>query len=194
MISSDAPPSTKPQVYVLCGPSGVGKGTVVQELRKRYGERFFLSVSATTRHPRPGEVSGEHYLFISQKEFERMIAQGQMLEWAQVHSLNYYGTPRQPVMDALEEGKPALLEIDLAGARQVRKTLPQAYFIFIAPPSFEQLRLRLSRRGTESAQEQEIRIETARVELAAQSEFDRVVINDELADAVAELAQIMGLA
>lgn len=184
----------KPQVFVLCGPSGVGKGTVVQELRKRYADRFFLSVSATTRPARPGEVNGEHYLFISTPQFERMINDGQMLEWARVHQLNYYGTPRGPVVEALAQGKPALLEIDLDGARQVRKSMPDACFVFLAPPSFEHLRQRLSGRATETLEEQEIRIRTARVEMAAQGEFDRIIINDELSVAVDELAQIMGLA
>lgn len=163
-------------------------------LCSRYQDRFFLSVSATTRSPRPGEIDGQSYLFMDQDEFEQLVAQGAMLEWAKVHGLNYYGTPRRPVEEALEQGKPALLEIDLAGARQVKESWPEAYMIFLAPPSWEELERRLVGRGTESPAEQARRIETARVEMDAQDEFDRVIINDDLETCVAELAQIMGLA
>lgn len=181
------------ELFVLAGPTAVGKGTVVALLQKKYPGKFFTSVSATTRRPRPGEEHGKHYLFISQAEFERMIAAGELLEYAKVHGQNYYGTPKQPVLQSLQRGIPALLEIDLAGARQVRQNFPAARLVFLSPPSFEELKTRLVGRGTEDEAEQQRRLETARTELAAQSEFDVVVVNDVLEDTVEQLAQIMGL-
>lgn len=182
------------KLYVLAGPTAVGKGTIVTELVKRYGDRFFLSISATTRSPRPGEVDGKHYLFVDEATFKQMIADNQLLEYAHVHGQNYYGTPRRGVEEALAAGKPALLEIDLAGARQVRESFPEAVLVFMAPPSWEELKRRLLGRGTESAEEQTRRLETAKVELAAQSEFDLVIVNDEIDATTDKLAEIMGLA
>lgn len=183
---------TKAQLTVLAGPTAVGKGTVVAVLKERY-PTLNVSVSATTRDPRPGELNGVHYYFVSPSEFDAMIERGDMLEWALVHGKNKYGTPRGPVDEALESGKPVLLEIDLAGARQVRVNRPDAQFIFLAPPSWEELERRLIGRGTEGPEEQARRLATARVELEAASEFDHVVINDDVERAVDELARLIGL-
>ncbi|HQY32675.1 guanylate kinase [Actinotalea sp.] len=181
-----------PRLTVLAGPTAVGKGTVSADVRARYPE-VWLSVSATTRAPRPGEVDGVHYHFVDGPTFDRMAADGELLEWAVVHGRNRYGTPRQPVLDALAAGVPALLEIDLAGARQVRQAMPDARFVFLAPPSWEELERRLVGRGTEDAAERARRLETARVELAAEPEFDHVVVNDDVHRATDELVEVMGL-
>lgn len=181
------------RVFVITGPTAVGKGTVMGELLKRYSQLWF-SISATTRPARPGEIDGVHYFFVSDQEFDALIESGGMLEWATVHGKHRYGTPRQPVLDALSEGKTAILEVDLAGARQVRQSMPEAHHIFIAPPSWDELVRRLQGRGTESAEEQERRLQTARVELAAQDEFDEVVVNTTVAEAADELARVMNLA
>ena len=183
---------TQAQLTVLAGPTAVGKGTVVAALRERY-PHLLVSVSATTRHPRPGEVNGVHYYFVSPEEFDSMIEGGEMLEWALVHGTNKYGTPRGPVDAALAAGEPVLLEIDLAGARQVRANRPDAQFIFLAPPSWEELERRLLGRGTEGPEERERGLATARVEMDAASEFDHVVINDDIDRAVRELAGLIGL-
>ena len=183
---------TQAQLTVLAGPTAVGKGTVVAALRERY-PHLLVSVSATTRNPRPGEVNGVHYYFVSPEEFDSMIEGGEMLEWALVHGTNRYGTPRGPVDAALAVGEPVLLEIDLAGARQVRANRPDAQFIFLAPPSWEELERRLLSRGTEGPEERERRLATARVEMDAASEFDHVVINDDIDRAVRELAGLIGL-
>ena len=183
---------TKAQLTVLAGPTAVGKGTVVAALTKRY-PTLNVSVSATTRDPRPGELNGVHYYFVSPEEFDSMIEGGEMLEWALVHGTNKYGTPRGPVDAALAAGEPVLLEIDLAGARQVRANRPDAQFIFLAPPSWEELERRLVGRGTEGQEERERRLATARVEMDAASEFDHVVINDDVERAVGELAGLIGL-
>ncbi|EWS82841.1 guanylate kinase [Brachybacterium phenoliresistens] len=185
--------STPPvPVTVLAGPTAVGKGTVSAAIRRRYPQ-IHLSVSATTRAPRPGEIDGVHYHFVSDEEFTRLVEAGEMLEWAVVHGRNKYGTPRSAVMDAVASGRPVLLEIDLAGARQVRATLPEARFVFLAPPDWETLVSRLVGRGTEDAEERERRLATARVELAAESEFDVTVVNDEVDRATDELAALMGV-
>ncbi len=183
---------TQAQLTVLAGPTAVGKGTVVAALLERY-PTLAVSVSATTRDPRPGELNGVHYYFVSPQEFDSMIERGEMLEWALVHGKNKYGTPRGPVDQALAAGKPVLLEIDLAGARQVKVNRPDAQFIFLAPPSWEELERRLLGRGTEGPEERERRLATARVELEAASEFDHVVINDDVERAVGELARLIGL-
>lgn len=170
----------------------MGKGTVVTELRRRYPD-LFVSISATTRKPRPGEIDGVHYHFVSEEEFDSLVASGQMLEWALVHGVHRYGTPRGPVQHQLDAGRPALLEIDLAGARQVRRAMPQARLVFLAPPSWDELVRRLAGRDTEDPEEQERRLVTARTELAAADEFDHVVVNDTVASATDELARLMGL-
>lgn len=179
-------------VTVLAGPTAVGKGTVSAAIRARYPE-IWLSVSATTRSARPGEVDGVHYRFVEEQEFSRLIDAGQMLEWAVVHGRNKYGTPRGPVEEKVAEGRPVLLEIDLAGARQVRESLPDARFVFLAPPDWDTLVDRLVGRGTEDAQERERRLETAKVELAAESEFDVTIVNDTVDRAADELARLIGV-
>ena len=180
------------RLTVLAGPTAVGKGTVSADIRARYPE-IWLSVSATTRAPRPGEVDGVHYHFVGQDVFARMVAAGELLEHAVVHGRNSYGTPRGPVLERLAAGRPTLLEIDLAGARQVRLAMPEARFVFLAPPSFAELERRLVGRGTESSEERERRLQTARIELAAASEFDHIIVNDDVHRATDELIEVMGL-
>lgn len=170
----------------------MGKGTVSADLRARYPD-IWISVSATTRAQRPGEVDGVHYHFVSEETFDAYVEQGQLLEWARVHGRHRYGTPRGPVEAKLAAGEPALLEIDLAGARQVRAAMPQARFVFLAPPSWEELVRRLVGRGTEDEAERERRLATARVELAAEGEFDVTVYNDDVRRATDELVGWMGL-
>ena len=178
------------RLTVLAGPTAVGKGTVAAWIREHHPE-VWLSVSATTRPPRPGEVDGVHYHFLTGEDFARSVADGEMLEWAVVHGRASYGTPRGPVEAALADGKLPLLEIDLQGARQVRASMPEARFVFLAPPSWEELVGRLEGRGTETAEERAVRLDTAKVELAAQQEFDHVVVNDDIRRAAEELVSLM---
>jgi guanylate kinase len=180
------------RLTVLAGPTAVGKGTVSADVRARYPD-VWLSVSATTRAPRPSERDGVEYHFVTEAEFDAMVETGQLLEWAVVHGRHRYGTPRGPVEAARAAGKPALLEIDLQGARQVRDAMPEARFVFLAPPTFEELIRRLVGRGTETAEERERRLLTARVELAAESEFDVTIVNDDVNRATDELVHWMGL-
>ncbi|NUL48654.1 guanylate kinase [Cellulosimicrobium funkei] len=187
-----SPAGSRPTITVLAGPTAVGKGTVSRFIREHYPQ-VWLSVSATTREPRPGEVEGEHYFFVGPERFDELVARGQMLEWAVVHGVNRYGTRRDTVQRALDEGQHVLLEIDLQGARQVRRALPEATFVFLSPPDWDELVHRLVGRGTESAEEQRRRLETARLELAAEPEFDAVVVNDTVERAAQELVRIMGL-
>lgn len=181
------------RLVVVAGPSAVGKGTLVGALRAKRPD-VWVSVSATTRPPRPGEIDGVHYFFVSPDEFSRMIDENELLEWAVVHGVNRYGTPRAAVEARLAQGVPVVLEIDLQGARQVKSTMPDALFVFVSPPTFEVLVERLAIRGTEDADERERRLQTARDELAAVNEFDVTVINDDLDDAVAELEAIVASA
>ena len=183
---------TRARLTVLSGPTAVGKGTVVTRLMELHPE-IFISVSATTRPPRPGEIDGVHYHFVSEKTFDALIADGALLEWAIVHGIHRYGTPRAPVIQAIAAGRPALLEIDLQGARQVKASWPDARFVFLAPPSWEELNRRLVGRGTESASQRERRLETARAEMAAQVEFDEVVVNHEIDQAVEDLVALVRL-
>jgi len=190
---ADAPAAPAPsRLVVLAGPTAVGKGTVAAAVRTSHPEVWY-SVSATTRPPRPGEQDGVHYWFVSEEEFDRMIADGELLEWATVHQVARYGTPRKPVEEALAAGRPALLEIDLQGARQVRETMPGALFVFLAPPSWEELVRRLVGRGTETEEERERRLATARVELEAEREFDVTIVNREVHAAAEELVALMTL-
>jgi len=175
---------------VLAGPTAVGKGTVASAVRAQHPE-VWISVSATTRAPRPGEVDGVHYHFVTPADFDAMIADGALLEWAVVHGVNRYGTPRRPVEEMLATGRLALLEIDLQGARQVRETMPGALFVFLKPPSWDELVRRLVGRGTESAEERARRLDTARAELAAESEFDVTVVNHEVHAAAEDLVALM---
>jgi len=178
------------RLTVLAGPTAVGKGTVAAWIREHHPE-VWVSVSATTRPPRPGEVDGVHYHFLTGEDFARSVADGEMLEWAVVHGRASYGTPRGPVEAALADGKLPLLEIDLQGARQVRASMPEARFVFLAPPSWEELVGRLEGRGTETAEERAVRLDAAKVELAAQQEFDHVVVNDDIRRAAEELVSLM---
>lgn len=180
------------RLTVLAGPTAVGKGTVSADIRARYPQ-VWLSVSMTTRAPRPGEVDGLHYHFVSPERFDEMAERGELLEWAVVHGRNRYGTPRGPVEERLAAGEPALLEIDLQGARQVRESMPDARFVFLAPPSWDELVRRLVGRGTEDEEERERRLASARVELAAESEFDHVVVNDDVHRATDEIVRLMGV-
>jgi guanylate kinase len=177
---------------VLAGPTAVGKGTVAADIRRRY-PAIWLSVSVTTRPPRPGEVDGVHYHFRDEAGFDELVAAGELLEWAVVHGRHRYGTPRVAVEEVLAQGRPALLEIDLQGARQVRATMPGAFFVFLKPPSLDELVRRLVGRGTESAEERERRLRTAEVEMAAESEFDVSIVNDDVRRATDELVSWMGL-
>jgi guanylate kinase len=183
---------TSPRLTVVSGPTAVGKGTVVERLRQEHPE-IFVSVSATTRPPRPGEIDGTHYLFVSDAEFDALIAENALLEWAIVHGSHRYGTPKGPVLEALAAGRNALLEIDLQGARQVRQSLPEARFVFLAPPSWDELIRRLVGRGTESEVQRERRLETAKAEMAAQAEFDHVIINGEIGQTVKDLVALLRL-
>ena len=180
------------RLVLLTGPSGVGKGTLVARLLERHPE-VWLSISATTRSPRDGEQHGVQYFFHSRPSFDELVAQGGLLEWAEFAG-NCYGTPRQPVMQRLDAGTPVLLEIELEGARQVRRSFPEAFQIFLAPPSFEELERRIRGRGTESQDAIQKRLDRARAELAAQKEFDAVVVNDDLDIALTELECLMNLA
>lgn len=182
---------TPARLTVLAGPTAVGKGTVSADVRKRYPD-VWLSTSVTTRKQRPGEIDGVHYHFITEERFAELEANGELLEWAVVHGQNKYGTPRKPVEEVLKQGRPALLEIDLQGARQVRETMPDARFVFLAPPSWQELERRLIGRGTESPEEQARRLETARIELAAVQEFDITIVNDVVERATDELIAAMG--
>ena len=168
----------------------MGKGTITAWVREHHPE-IWISVSATTRQRRPGEQDGVHYHFVSDAEFDRLVADDELLEWAVVHRGARYGTPRRPVDEALAEGRPALLEIDLQGARQVRERMPKALFVFLAPPSWEELVRRLVGRGTEEKAERERRLESARAELAAEPEFDVTIVNRQIHDAGEELVELM---
>ncbi len=177
------------RLTVLSGPSGVGKGSVIAVVRERH-PRVWLSVSVTTRAPRPGEVDGVQYHFVSQDEFDRMVAEGELLEHA-VYAGHSYGTPRRPVEERLAKGVPALLEIELQGARQVRAAMPEAQLVFLAPPSFDELARRLTGRGTEDPERVRRRLDLARIEMAAEDEFDVVVVNDDLEKAADRLVALL---
>ena len=180
------------RLTVLSGPSGVGKGSVVQVLRARHPD-VWLSVSVTTRAPRPGEREGVEYFFVDEAEFARMVAAGELLEHDD-HMGASYGTPRGPVEQRLAAGTPVLLEIDLQGARQVRARMPEAQLVFLAPPTFDELARRLVGRGTEDPAAVRDRLDRARIEMAAEDEFDVVVVNDDLEAAADRLVALMASA
>ena len=176
---------------VLSGPSAVGKSTLVRCLRERIPELHF-SVSATTRAPRPGEVDGVDYHFVTPARFQQLIDEGALLEWAEIHSgLHRSGTPARPIRDATAAGHPVLIEVDLAGARAIKQAMPEAISVFLAPPNWEALEARLVGRGTETAEVIARRLATARKELAAQDDFDEVVVNSQLESACAELVSLL---
>lgn len=177
-------------LLVLVGPAGVGKGTVVKEILEKNTD-FMLSVSATTRPPRPQEEDGIHYHFVSVAAFEDLIRTGQLLEWAQVHGQNYYGTPLSELDKAERLGRHLVLEIDLQGARQIRSKVDNAVAVFLLPPSIQELEHRLRGRGTETEEQIQTRLETARIELAAASEFDFQVVNDDLVLAASTIVDLV---
>ena len=181
-----------PRVVVLAGPTAVGKGTVVSRILSKF-PAVHMSVSATTRDPRPGEVEGVNYFFVTPTEFDRLIASDELLEWAVVHGTHRYGTPRGPIDLALAQGNSVLLEIDIQGARQVKEHMPEARTVFLSPPSWDELARRLEGRGTEDLDERLRRLETAREELAARHEFDVRVINDDVNTAAQQVVDLMGL-
>jgi len=175
---------------VIAGPTAVGKGTVVRRILETHPD-IELSVSATTRLPRPGEQHGVDYYFLTNEQFDQMVADGNMLEFAVVHGTNRYGTPREPVERTLAAGRQMILEIDIQGARQVRKSLPDALLVFIAPPSWDELKRRLSMRGTEDPTEQDRRLDTAKLEMQAQDEFDAVIINEHVDKCAQQVVDLM---
>jgi len=180
--------SKKGKLIVLSGPGGVGKSTIVAELKKR--DHFYFSVSATTRQPRNGEIDGVAYHFVSDQEFQKMVADGVFLEWADFAGA-HYGTPRQPVFEALALGKDVLLEIEIEGARQVKKSMPEAMMVFLQPPSMVELEARITNRGTDTPERIAARLALARAEMAAAHEFDHVLTNhrvEEVIDSLVSLA------
>ena len=179
------------RLTVLSGPSGVGKGSVVAEIR-RHHPSVWLSVSVTTRAPRPGEEHGKQYYFVSRDEYDAMVAAGELLEHAEFAG-NGYGTPRRAVEERLASGRPALLEIELQGARQVRAAMPEAQFVFLAPPSWDELVRRLVGRGTEDEDTIRRRLDAAVVELAAEKEFDVTIVNDNVGQAATELVELLSV-
>jgi guanylate kinase len=179
----------RPRLIVVAGPSGVGKTSVLTELRRRYPD-FYFSVSVTTRPPRPGEIDGSHYHFVDNATFDRMIADNELLEHAE-YAGNRYGTPRRPVEQAVDQGKPALLEIEVQGARQVRAAWPSAFMVMIQPPSWEVLVERLTGRGTENPEVVERRLAAAKDELSASDEFDAVIVNADVNAAAGQLLTLI---
>ena len=179
------------KLIVLTGPSGVGKGVLVKKLLGRYKE-IWLSISATTRSPRKGEIDGEDYFFLKPDRFDELARNSGFLEWAEFAG-NCYGTPRDQVQKKLDDGKSVLLEIELEGARQVRKTFPEALQIFLAPPSYKELERRIRGRATDSEDDIQCRLLRAKEELKSQKEFDAVIINDDLDKAFHELERVIGL-
>ncbi|WP_038017026.1 guanylate kinase [Synechococcus sp. PCC 7335] len=179
------PAAATGQLIVVAGPSGVGKGTLLAHLRDRHPD-LRVSISATTRQPRPGEVDGQHYYFVSRAKFEEMIAQGELLEWAEF-AQNYYGTPKRPIKEAIAAGERIVLEIELIGARQIRESFPEAKQIFVLPPSVAALEARIRSRGQDNEPAIARRLAQSKVELAAADEFDYQIVNDSLETALKDL-------
>ena len=178
------------KLIVMAGPSAVGKGTLASHIVSNF-DGFMLSVSATTRSPREGEIDGVSYIFLTDQQFNNRAETGQMLEWATVHGKHSYGTPRGPVEEGLASGLNVILEIDVQGAFQVKESFPEALLVFVKPPSFEELRARLDKRGTESEEDKRIRLETAKTELDQAHQFDFSVINDEVARCAQEVVDLV---
>jgi len=178
------------KLIVLAGPSAVGKGTVAKYIIDNY-PGFHLSISATTRAPRTGELEGEAYFFKTEQDFLDDVEHSRMLEWATVHGKHHYGTPRGPVEKAISEGKMVLLEIDVQGAFQVKSSYPDALLIFVKPPSFEDLAARLDKRGTETPQDKLNRLATASQELLRADDFDFIVVNDQVARCAQEVVDLI---
>ena len=185
----NAAKQTPGRLTVLSGPSGVGKGTVIEAVRRKY-PGIWVSVSVTTRSPRPGEIPGQTYHYIDGLDFDDLIARGELLEWAD-YTGRRYGTPRLPVEEMLASGRPALLEIDLDGARQIRRELPNSQLVFLAPPNWKELVRRLTTRGSDSAEQVTKRLARAEKEMQAAREFDVVLINDDVERVVDELADLV---
>jgi guanylate kinase len=181
---------SRAKLLVLAGPTAVGKGTVARYIVEHHPE-IMLSVSATTRAPRPGERNGVAYYFMNDEEFDGLVQSGQMLEFAVVHGKHRYGTPRGPVEAAMNAGHPVLLEIDIQGARQVKAAMPEAITVFLTPPSWDELVRRLEGRGTETEEEMARRLATAETELASQGEFDHVIVNEEVARCAEAVVELM---
>lgn len=177
------------RLIVLTGPSGVGKGTLLRSLLQRHSE-LCLSISATTRSPRPGEINAQHYYFVSYPQFEQMVTQGQLLEWAE-YAGNYYGTPRQPIEMQLQQGKHVVLEIELQGARKIRQTVPEALQIFIMPPSIAELERRIRSRGQDTDAAITRRLIRAHEEIDAANEFDIQIVNDDLETALCQVEAVL---
>jgi len=189
--STNSPDTARGRLIVIAGPGGVGKSTIVAELRRRMPLHF--SVSATTRDPRPGEVHGFHYRFVTRPEFERLIDADDLLEWALFNG-NYYGTPRDAVVAGLEDGRDVLLEIEVQGAFQISRVMPEAIMIFVAPPSLNALKRRLEKRADTSEADIEAKLRIAEAEMAAAPElFDHIVVNDDRERAVGEILGILAV-
>ncbi|HLP88513.1 MAG TPA: guanylate kinase [Nostocaceae cyanobacterium] len=187
VTTPDCPPLGK--LIVLTGPSGVGKGTLMQALLQRHPDLYY-SVSMTTRSPRPGEVDGKNYYFISRSQFEQLVAQGEFLEWAEFAG-NYYGTPREAVLNYIQSGKLIILEIELKGARQIRASFPGAISIFILPPSFAELEKRIRGRDQDSEEAIARRLQRAEEEIQAANEFDIQIVNDDFETALQEIEKAL---
>lgn len=183
---------TPAQLWIISGPSAVGKGTVCARLRSLHDEPFY-SVSCTTREPRPGEIPGESYHFVSDEQFDALISDDQLLEWATVHGTHRYGTPRVPVEEAIAAGRHVVLEIDLQGARQVKAHMPDAQLVFLEPPSWDELVRRLVGRGTEDEATRARRLDTAKLELASVEEADHRIVNASVEETVDHLVALLGL-
>lgn len=177
------------KLIVLTGPSGVGKGTLMQKLLQLHPELYY-SVSATTRSPRPGEINGQNYYFITRSQFEKLVAQGELLEWAEFAG-NYYGTPRAAVLEQIQSGKLVILEIELEGARQIKASYPNALSIFILPPSFSELEKRIRGRGQDSQEAIARRLNRAQEEIEAAAEFDIQIVNDDLETALNQIEAVL---
>ena len=182
--------SNKGLLFVFSGPSGVGKGSIMKNFTAKYADENFISVSATTRKPRPGEVNGVHYFFMSEDEFTTLAENGGMLEYANF-SGNYYGTPKEPVYKTLEEGKNVFLEIEVQGAAKVKKICPEAIFVFVMPPNMEELTRRLVDRNTEDQKTIALRLSNARREIEQARNYDYIIVNNTIEEAVEELAAIV---